>query len=135
MSVESAIVALLTADVTLAALVGTRVYPLMAPGDADLPLLVYQEVAETPVRSLTRRLALTAWRVRFDAFAESYSSAKAVKNALLDVLDGYEGTTGGMVIRGVFRDDSNDAHDPPAHADERGYFSAGIDLAVWYERS
>lgn len=135
MSVESAIVALLTADVTLSALVGTRVYPLMAPGDADLPLLVYAEASEVPVWSLARRLSLTAWRVRFDAYAESYASAKAVKDALLDVLDGYAATTGGVTIRGVFRDDSNDAHDPPAHADERGYFSAGIDLAVWYERS
>lgn len=135
MSVEGAIVTLLTTDGTLSALVGSRVYPLMAPGDAALPLLVYQEASEVPVRALARRLALTAWRVRFDAYAESYASAKAVKAALLNVLEGYSGTASGVVVQGVFRDDSNDAHDPPAHADERGYFSAGIDLAVWYERS
>ena len=52
MSIETAIVAKLESDATVAGLVDTRIYPLRVKQDADMPAITYMQKAEHGTCSL-----------------------------------------------------------------------------------
>lgn len=55
----------------LDALVGGRVYPHLAPQNAILPRITYQEITVDPVNSLAGSSGLDAVRVQVDVWADS----------------------------------------------------------------
>jgi Protein of unknown function (DUF3168) len=91
MSLESEILALLSADATLANLVGTRIYPALAPQGAPLPYVVYSRTAGRNLGTLGARGAHDLIQVEFDCVAEETRPMDAVSVALAlrKVLDSY----------------------------------------------
>ena len=49
---EAAVYKLLTDDATVKALIGTRCYPVIAPQDSTVPLIVYQRVASDHLHTM-----------------------------------------------------------------------------------
>lgn len=91
MSIEAGIYSLLTADATLSALVGTRIYPVFIPESAETPCLSYQLVSSSVDLNLDRTVVREK-RIQFDAFAPTYAVVKQIQTALADILEGYSGT-------------------------------------------
>lgn len=110
MTVVTDLVTALEADAGLSALVGARVYPLLAPNDATYPLVVYQVVSEVPVGSGSPRCEDV--RVQLSAYGTSYASMAAVKNALKNfaVTNGYRYVVAGDMVE--FEGDENFFHQP-----------------------
>lgn len=85
MSAEADLVALLRASAAVAAIVGTRIWPVRMPDNATLPGVVYQRVStvESPdlgARSLREsRFQLDCWA---DRFGDTVTTAAAVIAAL-----------------------------------------------------
>ena len=85
--IEQGIVALLKATPAIAALIGTRVYPVMVPPDATYPCLSYTTMSKPPDVNMDRSANETK-RFQFDCWSSSYGSVKALQSALHALLPG-----------------------------------------------
>ena len=85
--VESRIHTLLLANATVTALIGARVYPLVAQQAAPLPLLVYRRISTRRVGDLQGESKVEFPRIQIDCQAETYLGAKALASAVLDAMN------------------------------------------------
>lgn len=107
--IEQGIVALLSANAGLTALVGAGIYPVEVPEAAAMPCLSYQGVSASANYTL-RAAEYNRKRIQFDAWGSSYADTRNVLQGLRDALDGYSGilTDGTRVLaclRGIGIDD------------------------------
>lgn len=84
MSLGEELVTVLSANVALAAMVSTRVYPSRMPDECAKPAVVYTVVSDVPAASLNGALvdATGAARVQVDSYARTYREAHAVAEAV-----------------------------------------------------
>ena len=91
MSIEEDLRELLLADVNVAALIGTRVYPLMLPDDAATPAIIYQEIDAIGERTLSGHFIASQRRYQLRLVADSYSTIVQLKAAAAGVASGPNG--------------------------------------------
>lgn len=89
----------LCANVALAALVGTRIYPEILPQDVVYPCMRYARVGTIRGLMLDGVNTLTEVRMQIDIWARSYAEIRAIGNALRAALDGVTGNLGGVSIQ------------------------------------
>lgn len=99
---EQALYSILSADGTVSGLVGTRIYPNVIPQDVSLPAIAYQRISAMRVFSHGGPSCLARPRFQITCLATSYSSAKAVANAVRGALNGYVGTAATVEIQASF---------------------------------
>ena len=84
--IETSIYTVLSTDVTVSALVSTRIYPMIIPQNGTLPAVVYQRVSTLPINSLSGDSGLDSVRIQLSCWSPTYAGAKslglAVRNAL-----------------------------------------------------
>ena len=90
----------LTNYASLTSLVSTRVYPFQVPNGVTFPCVTFQRI-DTP-RELTHDTSgigndLAHPRFQFDAWAETYASAKAINEQIRAALNGKTGMIGSQV--------------------------------------
>jgi hypothetical protein len=120
LTIEAGLVYKLTTTAGITTLISTRVYLERIPQGATLPCLTYQRIS-TP-RILTHDTSGSAGtahpRFQFDAWAATYSSAKAIADALRAALNGFKGTiTSGVdsvVVQAALIDGESSEPDPEA---------------------
>ncbi len=132
---EADLLTLVTGAPAVSALIGANMYPGKTPKSAVLPAITYQRVAadetsasDGPVKLVGALMQLNAW---MDGSA-GYLKAKQIRDALRDLLNGYSGTVGVTVFRGIFKENERDLYVPPAENEETGTQGVGIDFRVWY---
>ncbi len=126
MVIEEALYSHLAADAGVSALVGDRIYPTLAPQEAELPYLVYQRVSGPRVRSHGGPSGLAHPRFQITGAAETYPSLRAVMNAVRAALDGFKGTmggTGGVEVGGAFVENELDSEET---------FVSRLDIVLWH---
>jgi len=79
----------------LAALTGTRVYPMRLPQNVTLPAVVYRIISKTPQQQLQGGSGLYVARVQVTAFGSSYDSAWDTADQVLLALHDFTGLLGG----------------------------------------
>lgn len=99
-----AIYSLLTNDATVSGLVGTRVYPGMAPQGCARPFIVYQRVSGEAYPDLDGMTGIVKSRVQVDCYANTYQAASALYAAAIAALDVSPGTYGGIELASILRD-------------------------------
>lgn len=87
MSLESGIFSALTNDAALSALVGSRVYPVIAPQGVTAPFVVYQPIAAIPATTRGEAHEISETLVQFSCYGETYAAATQVRAALVAALD------------------------------------------------
>lgn len=91
MDLSDALYAHLIRDVTLSAVVGTRIYPIARPQEAELPAVVYR------LAGSNRDYTQEGWTGRsfpiyqLHVHASSYSSGRDVATAVVDALQSFQG--------------------------------------------
>lgn len=108
MILEEGIYAHLTDDAGVAALVGTRIYPLQVPQDVTLPAVAYQRISGPRDHAHDGPTGLVRARVQFSALGSTYLEAKTVTEALRAALDGFKGTMGTVEVQTVFLENERD---------------------------
>lgn len=93
MSIGTLLYGRLAGDSGVAALVGTRVYPMMLPQTPTLPALSYQRVSSTEQNGTT---TLRTTRYQVDCWAESYSVGQSLASAVKTAME--EWTSGPSVM-------------------------------------
>lgn len=94
MSMRNALVAELEGDAGVSALVGTRIYPVVAARLATLPYIIFQEITPETWHHMTAAAGLKPSRWEMTFVASSASGAAALGEAVREALDGFQGTMG-----------------------------------------
>lgn len=91
MADESALYALLAADVALAAIVSTRIYDTQVPRNTATPLsvpyIVGQVVSDSPLTVLDGPPGASNLRIQFDLYAPTKAELRALHQAVRAVLE------------------------------------------------
>lgn len=82
----SALHARLTNDFDVAALVGTRVYPVIVPQNAQMPYVRYQTISDPRPEHLGGYDGARVTRVQADCFAQTYSAGRQLAEAIIAAL-------------------------------------------------
>jgi hypothetical protein len=80
--IEQSLYSALTNDSTVSALVSTRIYPVIAPQSAALPMIVYQRVSTVPVTSIDGDSGLDSVRMQVSCWAKTYAETKSLAAAV-----------------------------------------------------
>lgn len=104
MLIEEAILDLLESS-PVASLVGgasPRIYPLTIPQDSAFPAIAYSVISSVRPLLVDGVIDLPQVTIQFDAFSDSdtsgYAETKAIASELIETLQGYRGTVGGIAI-------------------------------------
>lgn len=110
------IYAWLTEDAEVSAVVGTRVYPVLAPQDAAFPHINYQETGRTykpavkqPQILRSIQMDLRLWDRGYDSYKDLHDLAnKIIGDRTTPNLDGFKGEKGGQTMSYVRVDSVRD---------------------------
>lgn len=108
MTLEAGIYAHLIADSGVAALVATRIYPLLVPQDATLPALAYQRISGPRDHAHTGATGLAFARMQLTYVAASYNEAKSLGEAVRAAMDGLKGSMGAVTVGACLLDNERD---------------------------
>ena len=103
------------ADSAVENLVGTRMYPTIAPQSAALPYITYQVISAFRQPTMLAPDNLPEKRIQIDAWGSTFSQAHAVAEAIRQAIDGFSGTMGsspGTEVQGVFADTERTMYEP-----------------------
>jgi len=99
---------LLSSTTAITSLVGANIFPVVVPQNGPLPALTWSTIAHTSVPGLQNE-GMQRVRVQFDAWAQTYAQAVAIRQAITASLLGYMGTlSDGTVVHNVLRVSSVD---------------------------
>ena len=137
-TIEEAVYSRLTTFAGLAALIGTRAYPLVIPIDATLPAVAYQTISSEPQWSHDGFSGLTQTRVQISTVAGDYATAKRVDQQVRTAFNAVSftivlGTQAADVhVQGAFIDNSLDDYDSVNLAPEAAPV-VRTDVILWHE--
>ncbi|XBQ15803.1 MAG: DUF3168 domain-containing protein [Oceanicaulis sp.] len=134
MSEEAVLFSRLTGDAAIAAIVGTRVYPVEAPEGAALPHLVYRLVSDGRVRAMTTDTGVTPRRVQITAKAAGFDGVAALANAVKAALKDWRDPASNPVVMGCAFETAFDGFDErrsPA-AGGAGSYRRNLDFLITY---
>lgn len=103
---ETGLYAHLTSDVGVAALVGSRVYPVWFDQSTTIPAITFQRVSTQPTHGLNGDHQLTTARFQIVSFAPTMLAAAQLAEAVRTAIDADVGTWGDVTVSACFRVDS-----------------------------
>jgi hypothetical protein len=89
----------LTSQTAVSSLIGSRVFPLLAPTGTPLPLLIYQRTAVERPQSLAGNVGNPMITLQLTTYGTSYTNVKSIARAVRLAVDGWTGTTAGVTIQ------------------------------------
>lgn len=109
MSLETGLRAFLLADPAVAAIIATRLTPLILPQNPTYPAASYQRITGARLSSFDGPAGRAMPLMQLDAYAETYGAAKGLAEALRRALDGYKGAMGAVQVDAVSLETEQDA--------------------------
>ena len=108
-SPEAVCRSVLVANAAVAAIVGTRIYPVIAPATADIPFITWRRSGVQRQHTLSGPLGMPTVILSVDLYAGTYEAVRDLADKVRLVLDGY-GTaeTESIVIENVSLDNEVD---------------------------
>ena len=89
MSVATKIYSALSGNTALAALVGTRIYPVAAPQSAEMPYIVYSRISSIPDMVRGEAAPVRNHRYQVSIFAKSHTMTEDIGAEVFESLDYY----------------------------------------------
>lgn len=89
----------LVGSAAVTALVGSRIYPVMGPATASLPLVTWRRAGISRSHTLAAPMGVPQVSVEYQIYAATYENARDIADAIRLVLDGYGGTVDNTTIR------------------------------------
>lgn len=98
-SPEAVLRSALVANSTVTGLIGTRVYPVIAPATADLPFVTWRRTGVRRQQTLAAPMGMPVTTLEYSIFGATYEQAREVADAMRLVLDGYGGTANNTEVK------------------------------------
>ena len=131
LTIEEGIYYLLKNTVAVAAIVGTRIYPLNLPQDPTLPALTYQLITPMSIIAHDGKSGTAQCRYQITGFASDPDAVRDLIEEVRICMDGYKGTIGGadtIVVQAMLPDGGYENDDP-----ESGRYMRARDYMIWYD--
>lgn len=132
MSVEEGLYSLLSNDEAASALVGSRIFPLIAPQADSLPYITYQEISGIRQHVLAGPVGMVCSRFQINCWGQVYEDCDAVATAVRKLLDGYAGTAGGTVVHKAKLDSEIDLQELVEGASQSERRGKALDFIIWF---
>lgn len=133
-SLHRALYAYLSTYAPLTALVGTRLYPGLAPTSAVFPYVTIQDLMVASHYHLDGASATHDSMVQIDVWALAAIEALQIARIIRTSMDGLPAAWDGLEVDGVFVDSEMDAPEPAQDASERAYYRRILTITVWHLR-
>ena len=130
--IERALYTHITESSTIAALIGVRLFPNQIPQGQKMPAAVYQQSKGVRQHTMDGPVGMVDSQYSVTCYAESYSQAKSLSEAIRNRLDGYRGTVGGVEIDAIFLIDEFDVPCSKAGTDILNRFGKNLTFIVWF---
>lgn len=98
-SPESVLGIVLSQNTAVSSLVGTKIYPVIAPADATYPFVIWRRVQVQRQQTLANPMGVPRVTVEYAIYGVTYDQARNVSDAMRRVLDGYRGTVDNTVVQ------------------------------------
>jgi len=102
------LIARMSANAGLTALVGTRIHANVRPQGGALPAIVLRIISDVTDQAMSGPTNYRQTRVQAECYGPTYAAAYAVRNAIRAALDGWSGTQGATQFHGVFAEGERD---------------------------
>lgn len=99
---EEGIYTYLSAQSSIVAICGSRIYPALLPQDPELPAAVFYNIGTYPVAVQSGKPTLARTRLQVDCYAVTIRQAKELANVIRDALESYVGLMGVHQVQAVF---------------------------------
>lgn len=107
-SIEASFRSLITGNAGIAAIVSSRVYPIVAPDNCVFPCITYQRIntsrehrLDGPGNFTTALFETIIWTKRETGSGGGVEQARDLSRKIQAVLDGYRGTVSSVDIQGI----------------------------------
>jgi len=137
MSIEKALVSMLTSDANVNAKVGSRIFPVFVPKGQMLPAITYQEISGVRDSHMKGASGLVNARYQINCWTKKYRAAREladlVRVALAPESDTYPDTIEGISIQAIMLLNENDV--PSIHSDNEELSGHGkmLDFSIWFK--
>ena len=131
MSLETDLRTTLLADGTLAGLVGSRIYPSLAPQGAPDPYITFERVGANRPVSFAGAVALIEPRVTYTVHAATRDVCRQIVDRVVAVLHVFRGLAGSTQIRSAVVDSESESIAIPTGGSEDAVYQARVDVNVW----
>lgn len=121
MSAAKAMRARLTTDSALVALVGPRIFPGRAAQDSARPYMIYSRVSTDRPLGFSGLAGINETRLQIDIIADSQATAEAIAVRIRATMDGYLGTSAGVLVLGSWVEEEQDNSEPLDGSDSTLY--------------
>lgn len=98
----------LVTDAAVTALVGTRVYPVLAPATAVLPFIIWRRAGVRRSQSLGGPVGSPTVSLELELYAATYEGVRDLANKCRLVLDGYGGSLNNVEVSNASLDNEFD---------------------------
>jgi hypothetical protein len=113
-------------------LVGTRVYPQLAPASATLPFIHWRRSAIEREQTLGKPAGIPRVSLEYEIYGTTYREARDVADAVRSVLDGYGGTSDNTEVKQTSLEDESDDFVTLAGADLPPVYRVTQRYDVWW---
>jgi hypothetical protein len=107
-SPEAVLRSALVASANVSALVGSRIYPILAPQTAALPFIVWRRSGISREHTLAGPMGVSTVSVEMQLLAATYEQARELADRCRLVLDGYGATLNNTEVKHVSLEQESD---------------------------
>lgn len=134
-TIETALFTILTGDATVTGLVGKSVYPNLVPQGAQMPAITYQQITSLREHVMTDTLGIVASWYQINCWAESYSEARELSEAVRIALADYSGTVSSRDIKAILLENEGDMPMTTGDVEGRRRYGKNLDFVVWHDEA
>lgn len=134
-SPESVLRSALVANNAVATLIGTRIYPVIAPATATLPFVTWRRVAVRRQQTLAAPMGMPVTSVEYSIFGLTYEQARDVADAMRAVLDGYGGSANNTEVKQTSLEQESDDFVTLAGAELPPAYQITQQYDVWWQET
>jgi len=132
-TIEAVIDSLLREDISIAAIVSTRIYPNIVKQGVSMPALTYQQISGLRDELLEGPSGLVESRFQINCWSDLYSETRDLADAIENKFDGLDGTFNGVEIEAIHLIDESDIPQFPAGTDVIKRYGKRLDFTVWFK--
>ena len=137
MSIEKALISIMSNDADVSAKVGNRIFPVFVPKGQTLPVITYQEISGVRDSVMKGASGLVQARYQINCWTKTYKAAREladlVRISLAPENDSYPEDIEGTNIQAIMLLNENDV--PSIHSDNEELSGHGkmLDFSVWFK--
>lgn len=134
-SPEAVLRSALVASPAVSALIGTKVYPVIAPASATLPFITWRRVAVRRQQTLAAPMGMPVTSIEYSIFGSTYEQARDVADAMRAVLDGYGGSENNTEVKQTSLEQESDDFVTLAGAELPPAYQITQQYDVWWQET